>query len=423
MNTRQRQATSTAAKAISLGFAVFLLLLVEIVVRLVVPTTHLDNILAVLRRDHQLMWRNKPNQHTRFAGTDVFTEDHGFRVGRRGATIAEDKRPDVSRIVCLGASPTFGWGVAYEETYAARLSQLLPRDDGKQVETINAGMIGYSSHQGALLSSSVIASLRPDLITVAYVINDVDRYRFFYNDGRADKDVALPGRWTVAARNVLDRSRAFVAFEKMSAAVLHRRASFDGRPVEIYRPRSVRTPPEDYRDNLRRIAQWAKTVSCRIVFIAMPVNLPIAPPPAELDRQTARQWLEKGMALVEVNRCREAIEPLSAAVQADPNFSEALYQLGVCRQRLHEPRQAGEAFDALMKSEANRCGAAGLQYNRIMAEIAAENGLPLVDAAAAFRAHQGEYLFLSPDDDPIHPNAKGHALIAGLLAEVLGQSQ
>ena len=423
MNPDKMPARSTAAKMVSLGFALFLLLLAEVITRLAIPSTHLDNILEILRRDRDLFWRQRADLATRFAKVEIRTDGRGFRIGDRAERIPERKAPGRVRVVCMGASPTFGWGVPFKDTYSQRLQELLRRDFGLAADVVNAGMIGYSSHQGVRLLASDILPTQPDLVMVSYVINDIDKYRFFGSDGRPDRDVPIPSAALIGLQNALDHSRFYRLFQKVFLTSLHRRASFDGRPVEIFRPRSVRVPPDEYRDNLARLVRLAKAHGAGIVFLVMPVNLPEPPDVPEGDRASTRDLADRGIALAEAGKYREALEPLSRAVERDPYLSEAHYFLGVCHRRLGESWLAEESFTATMKSESYRCGADGLRYNRIMREAAAELQVPLVDAAAAFRNHPEEYLFNSPMEDPIHPNARGHALIAheaaGVVAEAL----
>src|SRR6056300_1710410 len=52
------------------------------------------------------------------------------------------------RIMTLGCSTTFGWGVADSETYPARLQHYLTEAGYGNVEVVNAGQPGYTSFQG-----------------------------------------------------------------------------------------------------------------------------------------------------------------------------------------------------------------------------------------------------------------------------------
>ncbi len=75
--------------------------------------------------------------------------------------------PVSPRIACLGDSTTFGWGVDQEQAWPAVLGQAL------EVEVLNAGVPGYSTHQGLAGLDRVLA-LKPDVVILAYMIRDAD---------------------------------------------------------------------------------------------------------------------------------------------------------------------------------------------------------------------------------------------------------
>jgi len=64
--------------------------------------------------------------------------------GYRGQAYSMKRKPGVARILCLGGSTTYGWGVDRpEETYPARLEETLARDlppGVEGIEVINAGL-------------------------------------------------------------------------------------------------------------------------------------------------------------------------------------------------------------------------------------------------------------------------------------------
>lgn len=78
----------------------------------------------------KLYWRLKPNQ-------DCFTKVdrkpvHINAHGTRGPEFQIEKPPGTFRILSLGDSRTFGWGVADEDTYSRRLEQLLEGGRGSE---------------------------------------------------------------------------------------------------------------------------------------------------------------------------------------------------------------------------------------------------------------------------------------------------
>jgi len=407
-------------KIVGLLFGLLLLVVVELVLRVAVGEGQLDKILDVLKRDPVLFWRNRPDQATTFAGAGIVTEQRGLRVAGEGEEISIPKPRGVFRILCLGGSPTFGWGEPYEKSYSGRLETML-RADGLQAEVINAGMIGYSSHQGKQLLKNELLDLDPDLIFVAYVINDVDRYRFYRSNGLPDRDLAPENAALTGLLNLVDRSSFARLYGNLLGRILGGRGAVQGRPVEIYRPMSVRVPPEDYRANLGEIVESTAGRGARTIFIKMPVNLPIASDPPDELAGKAEALRARGTALAEKGECEEALPLLEQATAIDPFLSEAHYFIGTCRLRLGRGDEARKAFDEAMKSESYRCGRDGLQYNAIMEEVARERGLEWVDVAATFRGVTDRYLFLDPDDDPIHPNAEGHEIIARELYEKLNK--
>lgn len=80
----------------------------------------------------------------------------------RGPAV-QTKVPETYRIIALGESVTLGWGVEESETYPARLEAKL-REEGLQVEVLNAGVPGSNPHTMARWCEKKAAALSPDLI-------------------------------------------------------------------------------------------------------------------------------------------------------------------------------------------------------------------------------------------------------------------
>ena len=80
----------------------------------------LDRSMVLLRLDRQLGWRQKADFSGTFMSVPVRTNELGLR-----SPPMEVARQAADRIVILGPSSTFGWGVTEEATYARRLEWLL----------------------------------------------------------------------------------------------------------------------------------------------------------------------------------------------------------------------------------------------------------------------------------------------------------
>ncbi len=419
MTLRNRKNADRLARLLALGFGVLLLVLVELAARLVDGgDDELERILDVLERDPVLFWRQRPHLSTTFAGHVVTTDARGLRVAEDDE-VSGNKEKKPFRIVCLGASPTFGWGVDYADTYSHQLEKRLGTIEGRHVRVVNGGMIGYSSHQGRRFFEREILPQPPDLITISYVINDVDSYRFFRSDGRSDRILESENAWVIWIRNLLDKSAFYRLLGRLFAKISGGER-LDGKPLELYRPGSERVPIRHYWENLEVMNILAKREGISVVLIAMPVNLPVGEVPDKPTLKTARSYLEQGARFAEEGHCEDALPEFEKALEHVPDLSLAHYYRGVCLVKLGRRDEARQALQRTVESESKRCGRMGLEYNEFLRAFSRENKTPLVDVAAAF-AEEPEYLFVDPDTDPIHPNEKGHRIIADLLAERIAE--
>jgi lysophospholipase L1-like esterase len=121
-------------------------------------------------------------KHLRTADTDelvsVRINDQGFR----GADFAIEKPPGTVRVITLGASSTFGYGVRDHETYPHQLEEILSRtaSPGTRFEVLNFGIPHSTSANLVALFVAEGLPLRPDVVTFYEGANDsaiVDRER------------------------------------------------------------------------------------------------------------------------------------------------------------------------------------------------------------------------------------------------------
>lgn len=76
------------------------------------------------------------------------------------------------RVLVLGDSMTFGHGVGDEDTYPNQLEALF-RLEGRDVDVVNAGVRGFGTDHEYRYFSQRLRGLRPDLIVLAFYINDM----------------------------------------------------------------------------------------------------------------------------------------------------------------------------------------------------------------------------------------------------------
>lgn len=94
--------------------------------------------------------------------------------GLRDEEIPYQKPDDEKRILVLGDSVAFGWGVSQGETFSDRMEPLLQKQTGARWQVINAGVNGYNSEQEAIYLRTEGMRYSPDLVLLLYVSNDVD---------------------------------------------------------------------------------------------------------------------------------------------------------------------------------------------------------------------------------------------------------
>jgi len=377
----------------------------------------LERIQAMLQQDARLFWKQKPNLDVMFEGARVKTNQMGLRNGP-----IKNKSRQI-RIICLGASPTFGWGVEQNEVYAKQLEQLLQKTfTGRSIEVINAGQIGYSSFQGQRFLKDKILSLSPDIITVAYVINDVDKYRFYRSDSKTDKDLVPKNSTLVAIENFLDKSKFFAGYKKLILQSQSLSFKYFGQQGAGEYVDRRRVSAQDYHDNLKDIIQTAKANGIEVILLKLPVNLPAAQHVSFDHRKETDEKIDAAIIKGHEKRFQEALAGLKEALKLNPNSARAYYYLGQYSLMTNQITQAEEYFKKTVLMELYECQSLAAEYNSIMQDIAREERLVLVDIVREFAEYSSqnkEYLFLDPDHDTIHPNKLGHALIGRALFRAL----
>ena len=147
------------------------------------------------------------------------------RDGFRGPARTREKPPGVTRVAIIGDSTAMGWGVAEEDTYAARLEPLLVSDELPHgVEVLNFALAGLTA-EGVLRRLEELAlDFDPDIVVYGYSLNDIagPRYRhsldrdyarsLFQNDSPSHLWRWLRPRW-LAFQEVIFAPRGTFAFE------------------------------------------------------------------------------------------------------------------------------------------------------------------------------------------------------------------
>jgi len=119
-------------------------------------------------------WTPRPSFRYTLAGSETTIN----RLGYRGREYGPAHGPGKTRLVMLGDSVTFGFGVRDDETFSAVLESLDPR-----LEVVNLGVPGYGTDQELLKLRGEGLSYRPDGVVLNVCLaNDL-------LDNAADKSI------------------------------------------------------------------------------------------------------------------------------------------------------------------------------------------------------------------------------------------
>jgi lysophospholipase L1-like esterase len=231
--------------------------------------------------DPVLFWRLRPGSHTDDGSMSV--ADSGFRTA-----FAPQKAPGTRRVFCLGDSNTYGLHVTKDEAWPSLLDASLPDD----VEVLNLGVPGYTSHQGNVLLAQVGEDLTPDDVIVGFgTFNDWVPAR-----GRVDADQQDAPGWH-DLRLVQLRAKA------LGRAIPEDLVRAEPRPtLDLAELATVdhdglrRVPLAQFEANLRAIRDRSVELGARVVIVAQPLprvtalRNPIACEYREVGRRLAEEW-------------------------------------------------------------------------------------------------------------------------------------
>ncbi|MEO8602560.1 MAG: hypothetical protein ABI629_08295 [bacterium] len=379
---------------------------------------------------------------------DVSIDAHGFRAS--GAPPAAAGSP---RVVVLGDSCGFGWGVDTPDTFTA---QLAAADDGAPptVEILNAAYPGHSAVAGLQNLRQRVLPLKPALVVVAFSANNAFRFSVVADADRFHN---------VTLRALLLRSRLF---HIAAAALANRRAATphprDRRAIAAIAPHDLKrvAAPSAFAEALTATVDAARAQGAQVLFLLFPraalvstafweedaarvarqpnadaralLELSCLQPQASTDplaavQNAAPQWqpmypddvalrdaLQAGARAGVAGDLTAATQRFAAAVASHPTSPLALYDLGVTR------LQAGDAggLEALRSAEQLSCSTF-VQYQAAVWQVATAQHVPVVDLTLAFQAApDAASLYL----DPAHPNAAGQRIIAAALRPALAQT-
>lgn len=146
----------------------FALGLCEIALRVLEPPLAQPASLHILRPSQQFGHEHTPsvsgygNLGERVSINSYGARDHEFA----------DKRADTRRVVAVGDSFTFGFGVELDDAYVKLLEAALS-DRFERIEVLNLGVSAYQTWQILEVMQQRVPPLKPDLVIVGFFMDDM----------------------------------------------------------------------------------------------------------------------------------------------------------------------------------------------------------------------------------------------------------
>jgi len=201
---------------------------------------------------------------------DRFEKDIHIAInsfGLRGPEWNPDKPAGVRRIMALGDSSVYGFGVEDDEVFTARMDQAL----GESVQVINSAVPGYSTYQTINLLQIRSLSLQPDLLLVGCI----------WSDNNFDSFV---DRELLAAYSSFRNSQARTVHDALSHSSLYTILDYKLRVLRTFpEDRRVgwmigrgekigerRVPIQEYARNLETIVELAHAIGSEVAFMVLP---------------------------------------------------------------------------------------------------------------------------------------------------------
>ena len=306
-----------------------------------------------------------PNLSTNFAGVPVTINSRGWRDGEFSL-----KKPEgVRRIMVVGDSVVFGYGVKLEDMFPKVIERGLNSRGSGRYEVISMGGAGGNTYSQSRIIKENVAIYDPDLVILAFNLNDIMPKIF--------------GKHTTRS-SLVDRS--------FSRSILRTSLDLRKKLDSGFRNRS----------HLYFLLRERMKVLLRQFGIASPTMAPLAAFAMESDSGIAA-WRDTSGALLEIvdelkkRRVGFLLAILPVDMQLSPEIAD-IYR-----------REYGFVFDdSLVKG----------MPQKIIAEFARRHDIAFVDVLPSFRKDPQEKKFFRIYGGSIdwnHPNRLGHKIIGEQL--------
>ncbi len=329
---------------------------------------------------------------------------HTNNLGFRGPAFSLDPFHNKFRVITLGDSFTYGWGVGEEETWSSALSRQLT-EGGASIQIANLGWVGKGPTDYANLAEKAVPLLKPDLIIVAILMgDDIQQVKAVEKAPEVESFSVIVFQKLYPhlsekllqpydSKGGLDNYRKIAAeglpayWQSLAQAALQRMSPDELRRFESLAP--------EIKENFQ-----AGLINPSLVYLAMH-HPGYFLESVEITAPEIRQKINQ------LARELERIKKVAADHQAKVMVVAVPYGTYVSERYMNNSRRLGFAVAPEMLSSAP---------DDVIASAARQAGLPFVSVLDSFKRHQGQDLFFEQDG---HFTAAGQKLLADNLRPVV----
>jgi len=270
-------------------------------------------------------------QNRLYPGVGIRINDLGLRTAKL------DDRP---KVLVLGDSVAFGYGVSSEQMMTARMEILL----GGKYQVVNAGIPGFNFEQIGIMAKRLVTRVRPIAVVVVLNANDLEsRYYITHGGATVARFRAYPweenlkeeapvspeiyDRWILAAGvkriKVNDFPRSAERLEKNTQSVLEAERRIldyhhaDGREIQVRIQQAI--------ESTRRLREDMSARGIKVVFAFFPWRLTVVD--AVQEDKIVHRWISsvpvgssiRAVDLLPILRGAQKIRPQFLVADGHPN--------------------------------------------------------------------------------------------------------
>jgi len=249
--------------------------------------------LPIFARERHAGFGNRPHlsfdHRTNEFHARYYVNQAGFRVPRPGLEYTLAKPHNTYRVMILGPSFAYGWGVDYEQSFAGMLEQLL-KERGfaheKKIEIINAGVPAMPMGAQLTWFEQVGTGYMPDLV-IQLVYGSVAIPNISDSNAVVDDNgylVSLGGyvapRWYDNFKELATVFYGWVVWAKLNAQYAPAHTGVKGNPVlgagrEIFAPPDFDTTYSSVRQSMdvyTKLSGSVRAAGARLLVVYIPLS-------------------------------------------------------------------------------------------------------------------------------------------------------